>query len=316
MGLTGQGRLSLSLGISLFILIAEVIGGILSNSLALLSDAGHVFTDSFALTLSLIAARISMRPTDQRATFGYHRVGLLAAVINGASLVGIASFIFYEAYRRFLSPPEIDLSVMLPIAAVGLAANLMMAVILSRGHVDLNIKSAWLHVMGDTLASVGVIVSGTVIYFTGWIYADPLASVIIGAIIIAGGIRVAREAVLIFLDLVPKGYDVEEIAGKLSRVPGVQGVHDIHIRSLTHRRVAFSAHIWVLDQNMRDAEKIRLAVEEKLREMGIAHTVLQLECVQCTDNGLFCQACSEGPMHPGEGVTAPGEEAEGHTHHH
>jgi cobalt-zinc-cadmium efflux system protein len=300
MGLTGHGRLALSLGISLFILLAEVVGGIISNSLALLSDAGHVFTDSFALALSLIAARISLRPTDTRATFGYHRVGLLAAVINGLSLVGIAAFIFYEAYHRFLSPPEIDLSVMLPIAAVGLAANLTMATILSRGHVDLNIKSAWLHVMGDTLASVGVIVSGAVIYLTGWVYADPLASVVIGAIIIIGGVRVAREALVIFLDLVPRGYDVEEIAEKLSGVPGVQGVHDIHLRSLTRGRIAFTAHIWVLEQNMRDAERIRKAVEDELGEMGITHTVLQLECVQCTDNGLYCRTCSEGAVaeHP------------------
>jgi cobalt-zinc-cadmium efflux system protein len=294
MGMDTQRRLSLTLGISLLILAAELVGGLISNSLALLSDAGHVFTDSFALGLSLIAALISRRPTDQRATFGYHRVGLLAAVINGVSLVGIAAFIFFEAYRRFLSPPVIDLSLMLPVAAAGLAANVLMAAILGRGHGDLNIKSAWLHIIGDTLASVGVIVSGVIIYFTGWVYADPVASVLIGGIIIFGGIRVAKEALLIFLDLVPSGYDVEKIAGELLEVPGVQGVHDVHIRGLTHGRVEFTAHVRVLDQNISEADEIRSAVQERLRRMGISHTVLQVECVECTEEGLYCRICGDG----------------------
>jgi cobalt-zinc-cadmium efflux system protein len=316
MGLTGRGRLALSLGISLGILVAEVVGGLVSNSLALLSDAGHVFTDSFALALSLVAARISAWPSDKKATFGYHRVGLMAAVINGASLIAIAAFIFYEAYRRFLSPPEIDLSVMLPVAVAGLLANLAMAVILSRGHVDLNIKSAWLHVVGDTMASVGVIISGVIIYFTGWVYADALASAAIGSIIVLGGVRVAKEATYIFLDLVPEGYDVDEIARRLTEVPGVKGVHGIHLRSHTHKKVAFTAHIWVLEENMREAEKVRAAVEHELRHMGIAHTVLQLECVQCSEDGLYCKACSAPPHeeeHFGHGGHGHGH-AHGHQH--
>src|SRR5512139_1921168 len=180
MKLTSEKRLFLTLSITLFILLAEVVGGLLSNSLALLSDAGHVLTDAFALGLSLIASRISKRPSDYRATYGYQRVGLLAAVINGLSLLMIAAFIFYESYKRLMSPPQIDVSLMLLIAGFGLAGNLAMALIIGTEHEDLNIRSAWLHVLGDTLSSLGVIISGLIIHFTHWVYADPVASALIG----------------------------------------------------------------------------------------------------------------------------------------
>jgi cobalt-zinc-cadmium efflux system protein len=283
-------RLGLALGITLAIFVAEVVGGIVSGSLALLSDAGHVVTDSFALALSLIATIISRRPSDRRATFGYHRVGLLAAVVNGVSLVGIAGFIFFEAYRRMLAPPGIDLGIMMPVAAAGLAANLAMVVILGGGHHrDLNLASAWLHVLGDTLASLGVIVSGVVIHYTGWLYADPVASVLIGGIIVTGGLRVVREALHVFLDLVPSGYNVEEMAGEILKVEGVLGIHDVHVRSLTHGQVEFMAHVLVDDQSLSDAERIRRAVEHRLQHMGVHHMVLQLEHQACTDDGLFCR---------------------------
>lgn len=288
-----QKRLALSFSITLLILLAEVVGGLLSNSLALLSDAGHMLTDAFALGLSLIAARISRRPSDLRATYGYQRVGLLAAVINGVSLVGIALFIFIESYERFLSPPEINTPLMLVVATGGLLANLAMAFILGRGHHDLNIKSAWLHVLGDTLSSLGVIISGIVIYSTGWLYADPVAGVMIGVIIITGGVRVVREALAIFLDMVPRGYNVEAIAMKLSEMPGVLGIHDVHIRSVAHGRIHFSAHIWVQDQRLSEVEGLRKRMEEGLREMGISHTMLQFECGECETKGLYCQVHEE-----------------------
>jgi cobalt-zinc-cadmium efflux system protein len=211
--LTPEKRLLITFSITLFILFAEVLGGLISNSLALLSDAGHVLTDAFALGLSMIAARISKRPSDYKATYGYQRVGLLAAIINGLSLLSISVFIFYESYHRFHSPPSINTSVMLPVAIGGLLGNIVMAWILGSKHHDLNLKSAWLHVLGDTLASVGVIISGVIVYLTGWTYADPIAGTLIGIIIISGGIRVVKEATSIFLDLVPQGFDVEDIDG-------------------------------------------------------------------------------------------------------
>ena len=219
MSLTAEKRLRLSLAVTILILIAEVAGGLYSNSLALLSDAGHVLTDVFALGLSLIAAHISRKPSDYRATYGYQRVGLLAAVINGLSLLAIAGFIFFEAYKRFSSPPHIDVRLMLIVAVFGLVGNIVMALIIGREHEDLNIRSAWLHVLGDTLSSVGVIVSGVIIYFTKWVYADPIASLIIGAIIISGGIRVVKEATSIFLEMTPEGFHAEDIAKRICDMP-------------------------------------------------------------------------------------------------
>lgn len=287
--MTSEKRLSLSLGVTVLILVAEVVGGLLSNSLALLSDAGHVLTDTFALGLSMIAARISQRPSDHRATYGYQRVGLLAAVINGLSLLGIAGFIFFEAYRRFLSPPSIDVSLMLMIAAFGLFGNIVMASIIGREHEDLNIKSAWLHVIGDTLSSIGVIVSGGVIYFTNWVYADPLASVVIGIVIVLGGVRVVKEATTIFLEMTPKGFHAGELAKTLCDMPEVMGVHDVHIWSLAHKKIAFSAHIWVHDQKLSEVESTRKKIDAFLTEMGVSHIMLQFECAECENGGLYCQ---------------------------
>jgi cobalt-zinc-cadmium efflux system protein len=293
MKLTSEKRLFLTLSITLFILLAEVTGGLLSNSLALLSDAGHVLTDAFALGLSLIAARISKRPSDYRATYGYQRVGLLAAIINGAGLFSIAVFIFIESYHRFVSPTSIDVSVMMPVAIGGLIGNVIMVFILQHGHHDLNIKSAWLHVLGDTLSSLGVIISGIIVYLTGWTYADPIAGILIGGIIISGGIRVVKEAAGIFLELVPKGFDVEDIARRIAELPEVIGIHDIHIWSLTHKRVSFSAHIWVHDQKLSELEPLRKKIEDLLSELKISHILLQFECAECESGGLYCQLHTE-----------------------
>jgi cobalt-zinc-cadmium efflux system protein len=289
MKLTSESRLALSLALTVLILLAEVVGGILSNSLALLSDAGHVLTDTFALGLSMIAARVSRKPSDERATYGYQRVGLLAAVINGISLLAIAGFIFYESYKRFMSPPQIDVSLMLLVAGLGLAGNIVMALIIGTEHEDLNIRSAWLHVLGDTLSSVGVIISGAIIYLTNWMYADPVAGIVIGAVIVAGGVRVVKEATSIFLELTPRGFSVEDIAKKLCAMPEVLGVHDVHLWSVAHKRVAFSAHIWVHDQKLSEVKEIQQKIEGVLTDLGITHILLQFECAECENGSLFCQ---------------------------
>ncbi len=293
MKLTSEKRLAFTFSITFIIFIAEVLGGLISNSLALLSDAGHVLTDAFALGLSMIAARISRRPSDYKATYGYQRVGLLAAIINGLGLLGISVFIFIESYQRFITPTQIDISVMLPVAVGGLIGNGIMILILGRGHHDLNIKSAWLHVLGDTLSSIGVVISGIIVYFTGWSYADPVTGIFIGIIIISGGIRVIKEAAPIFLDLVPKGFDVEKIAKCIGELPEVMGIHDIHIWSLTHKKVSFSAHIWVHDRKLSELDPLRKKIEYLLREMEISHILLQFECAECESNGLYCQLHTE-----------------------
>lgn len=289
MTLTNERRLALALGISVIILVVEVVGGVLSNSLALLSDAGHVVTDSFAITLSLIAAKISRRPSDFRATFGYQRIGLLAAIANGVSLLGIAVYIFYETYKRFMSPPAIDAGLMLAVSVGGLLGNGVMALVLSKGHHDLNIKSAWLHILGDLLASFGVVVAGVVIYFTGFRLADPMAGVAVGLLILLGGVRVVREALWVFLELVPAGYDIEQISRTILDVPEVKGVHDLHLWSISHGTAAFSAHVWVHDCRLSQVDRIRSQIERKLDQLGIHHTVLQLECAECENNDLYCQ---------------------------
>lgn len=294
---SAEKRLIWSLAVTLVILAGEVIGGILSNSLALLSDAGHVLTDAFALGLSLIAALIMKRPSDYRATYGYQRIGLLAALLNGASLVAMAVFIFIETYKRLLSPPEINSSLMLIIAAAGFAGNIAMAFILSRGHKDLNIKSAWLHVIGDTISSAGVILAGIIIKFTGWTAADPIASGLVGVMIIIGGGRVIKEALWIFLELSPVGFHAEEMSSLISEIPGVVCVHDVHVWSIGHGIPAFSAHVQVSDQRISEADIVRKEIEHKLLHLGIRHSVIQMECAECETNGTYCQITHSQPAH-------------------
>lgn len=290
MNMNGEKRLAVTFFVTLLILIGEVVGGYLSNSLALLSDAGHMVTDALAIALGFVAARISKRPSDKHATFGYQRVGLLAAFINGLSLLAIAVFIFYESYQRLVSPPEIKLFVMLGVATFGLAGNLVMAFILGHNHEDLNIRSVWLHVLGDMLSSVGVIISGIVIYFTGWTYADPIASALIGCVIIWGGVRLVRDTVSIFLNLTPKGFNVEVLVKKITDMPDVIDVHDVHLWPVAHNHIAFSAHVLVDDKTLKEVETTKHNIEEMLRENGIDHSTLQIECTCVTcDNGLYCQ---------------------------
>jgi cobalt-zinc-cadmium efflux system protein len=290
MSLSPEKRLAITFLVTVLILACEVIGGYLSNSLALLSDAGHMVTDALAIALGLVAARISKRSSDKNATFGYQRVGLLAALINGLSLLVIAAFIFYEAYERLMLPPSIDIPVMLGIAFLGLVGNLVMAFILGHSDEDLNLKSVWLHVLGDTLSSVGVIISGIIIYFTGWTYADPIASVLIGGIIIWGGIRLVRDTISIFLNLTPKGFSVEALAQKITDMPDVLDIHDVHLWPVAHNNIAFSAHVLVDDKTLKEVEATKKRIEEMLRENGVDHSTLQIECscMDC-DNSLYCQ---------------------------
>ncbi len=282
---------------TLIILAGEVAGGLLSNSLALLSDAGHVLTDAFALGLSLVAALIMKRPSDYRATYGYQRIGLLAALINGVSLVVMAIFIFMEAYSRLASPPRVNSSLMLIVATAGLIGNVVMAFILSRGHKDLNLQSAWLHVLGDTVSSVGVIAAGVIIQFTGWALADPLASCLVGVMIIVGGGRVIKESLWIFLELSPAGFHAEEISALIADIPGVVCVHDVHVWSIGHGVPAFSGHVQVTDQRISEADGIRKEIEHTLSHLGIRHSVIQMECAECEANATYCTVRTSPPAH-------------------
>ncbi|MCR4405022.1 MAG: cation diffusion facilitator family transporter [Candidatus Acetothermia bacterium] len=282
-------QLTWAFAISATTFVLELVGGLLSSSLALLSDAGHVFADAVALGLSLFALRLAARPADAKATFGYHRVGIMVALVNGTTLIVIAALIFREAYQRFFAPPEIKTTELLAIAAVGLAANLAMALLLRRGRrASLNIKSAWLHVLGDGLGSLGVLASGVVILLTGWSYVDPLISVLIGGLIFIGGLRVIREAGAVLLELPPRGLDLEEVARAMESVPGVLDVHDLHVWAITPQLIALAAHVQVEDQPLAAAVEVCAALRERLRGLGIGHLTLQLECHGCAEGKTFC----------------------------
>lgn len=297
MRLSADKRLTITFFVTIFIMAAEIVGGLVSNSLALLSDAGHVVTDAFAIGISIVAVHISKRPPDKRATYGYHRVGLLAGLINGVSLLIIAAFIFFESYERFVRPPTIDAPLMIGIALFGLLGNVAMASILGTHHEDLNMKSVWLHVLGDTLSSIGVVVSGIIVYYTGWVYADPIASTIIGIVIVWGGARLTKETTAIFLDLTPKGFNVEGLAEKIAGVPGVIDVHDVHLRSVAHKRLAFSAHVWVHDQALSETAEMRQQIRDMLKEEGIHHVTLQFEAGECENDGFYCRVHHEEEDH-------------------
>jgi len=290
MDLSEEERLAVLLFVTVFIVTCETIGGILSNSLALLSDAGHMATDALAIALSLVASRFDRKRSDRKATFGYRRIGLLAALFNGMSLLVIAVYIFYESYERLLSPPDINIPVMLGIATFGLAGNLIMVLILGHRHEDPNIKSVWLHILGDTLSSVGVIISGIIIYFTGWLYADPLAGIIIGGIIIWGGVRLVRDTLAILLDFAPKGLNVEILAKNIAALPDVLSVHDVHLWSVAHNYVAFSAHVLVREKRLEEVQGTKRQIERILGKAGVDHSTLQIEH-ECTENsnGLYCE---------------------------
>lgn len=287
-----ERRFILAIGLTALILVAEVIGGFWTGSLALLSDAAHVLLDVFALALSFVALRLSALPADDRHTYGYHRLEVLAALINGVTLGAISIGIFWEAYVRWGPPEPIKSVEMLIIAVVGLVVNLVVVFVLG-GHQhedaaddhereDINVKSAFLHVVGDAVSSVGVIVAALVIWQTGWIWVDPLASVLIGVIILLGSWRVLRPTLHLLMEGVPEGIDLAEIGAALTDTPAVREVHDLHIWSLCAGHVALSAHVVVDDGPLANTTALMAELKGRLRErFGIAHTTIQIECAAC-----------------------------------
>jgi len=289
----GRNRLRIVLVIVVAIMVAEVIGGILSNSLALLGDAGHMLVDALALGLSLFAITMAARPATPSRTYGYHRVEIMAALANGTLLILVSCYIFYEAYQRFLEPPVVRAPLMLLIASIGLVANLT-GILLLRGvsRSNLNIKAAFWHILGDTISSVGVIAGGVIIWVTGWGIVDPIIAVFIGCIILWGAVRLVRESVDILLEAVPKHIPVDRVIGILKSVPGVEDVHDIHIWTITSGIHAMSAHLLIEDQSVSSSAEIVETVNHDLgRHFSIAHTTLQLECEKCEScpSGIICQ---------------------------
>ncbi|APV43442.1 cobalt-zinc-cadmium efflux system protein [Dehalogenimonas formicexedens] len=283
-------RLILGIGLSSVILIAEAVGGLISNSLALLSDAGHVLADIVALSLSAYALRQAQRPPSHRMTFGYHRIGVIVAIVNAVAIFAIAGIIFFEAVRRLQSPPDVDSSVMLVIALLGLLANLIVAFWLREARKEsLNVKSAFWHVLGDALASVGVILGALIIKLTGLAEADAIISIVIGLIIAASAWGILSEGISVLLESTPAHIDLNELAGNLRNIPGIKEVHDLHVWSLTPNLHALSSHIVIEDRLTSETALVRSQVEKLLADRyEINHTTLQLECQSCCPGGQLC----------------------------
>jgi cobalt-zinc-cadmium efflux system protein len=285
----GRKPLKIALAIVLVILVAEVVGGILSNSLALLGDAGHMLVDGLALGLSLFAMTLARRPATSEKTFGYHRAEIMAALANGVILVLVSAYIFYEASQRFAEPPQIQTPLMLGIATIGLAGNLAGFLLLRRYvHQSLNIKAAFWHIIGDTISSVGVIIGGVIILLTGWYIVDPIIAVLIGCIILWGAVRIVRESTDILMESVPRHVQVDKVVELIKNVPGVEDVHDIHIWTITSGLHALSAHVRIRDQMVsRSAEIVEMVNKQLSEDFNIRHTTLQLECESCP-TGFIC----------------------------
>lgn len=270
-------RLLAVLALTSIYLVAEVVGGLLTNSLALLSDAGHMLTDVAALALALLAIRFATRPPDPRRSYGYHRLEILAALINGLTLLLIAAFVIYEAIRRLQEPPEVQGLGLLIIAAGGLVINLIGAFILHRGHAhSLNVRAAFYHVLGDALGSLGAIIAGILILAFDWTIADPILAIGIAVLIAVSAIGLVREAVDVLLEAAPRHIDSDELRAALLALPGVIGVHDLHIWTLTTGMYALSCHVVVACESFAcvKLEQIRSLLHD---QYGVPHMTVQLE---------------------------------------
>lgn len=260
--------------------VAEVVGGVLTGSLALLADAGHMLSDNFALAIALGASWLADRPPTPNRSFGYQRAEILAALVNGIVLVAIAVWIFAEAGSRLGDPPEIPGGWMLAVALAGLAANLVAAAVLWGGRAEsLNVSAAFRHVLADLLGSLGVIAAALVILASGWLYADPLISIVIGALILASAWPILRDSGRVLLEASPAGLDAREVGRSMAAAEGVVEVHDMHLWEVTTGFPALAAHLLVARDD--DCHARRREVEAMLRErFGITHTTLQVDHAQ------------------------------------
>lgn len=272
-----SSRLALVLALVSLYAVAEVVGGLLSNSLALLADAGHMLSDAAALGLSLFAIWIARRPASPRHTYGYYRAEILAAVANAATLLAIAIYIFIEAYGRLGEPPEVQGPLMMGIAGGGLVINLIGLGILHSGRSEsLNVRGAWLHVLSDALGSIGAIAAGGLIWAFGWYWTDPVASVIIGLLVLHAGWQLLKEGTEVLMGAAPANIDLEEVRDALLAEPGVVDVHDLHVWTITSGLPSLSAHVVVREDRFgwETLESVRELVHDRF---DIDHVTVQLE---------------------------------------
>ena len=276
-----RGRLAAVLGLTLAVLVAEVVGALVSGSLALLADAGHMATDALGIGLALGAVTLAQRPARGRRTFGWQRVEILAAVANGLLLAGVAVVVVVEAVRRIGDPPEIDSAVVLTVAAAGLAANLLGLALLHRGrHRSLAVRGAHLEVLGDALGSVAVLAGGAVVALTGWTPADTLAALLVGCLVLPRAWSLLRESLDVLLEAAPRDVDLDRVRAHLLAVDGVIGVHDLHAWTITSGLPVLSAHVVVTDEVLADGHGGRVldALGSCLgHHFDVAHCTFQIE---------------------------------------
>ena len=299
--------LMLALAITIAFALIELIGGLISGSLALVSDAGHMFTDALALALALWAGFVSARLANERQTFGLLRVEILVALVNGVVLAAVSLFILMEAFQRLRSSPEVEGGLMLTVAVLGLVANLAGVVILRRGaEENLNVKGAFLHVLGDLLSSVGVIVAALLVFFFDLRWADPVISIVISVIILYGAYRIIMQSIYILLEFVPGHLDLEEVRAEMMKTEGVRDVHDIHVWTLASGIYALSAHVVVEDCLVSSCSNVLREIEGLLKErFRISHTTLQLEPVGIEVKPCFFSVPREGAYEEEEGGPKP-----------
>jgi cobalt-zinc-cadmium efflux system protein len=292
-------RLALSLGLTLAFVFIELIAGLIGNSLALLTDAAHNFTDVIALGLSWYALRIALQPANAGKTYGYHRVGILVALVNSTTLVLISLGIFYEAYKRFLSPPEVNASILVGVGVVAFFINLGTALLVKKGSEhDLNLRSAFLHLMGDVLSTLGAVVAGIIIAFTKWNWLDPLVSILIGLLILWNAWGILRQTIHILLESTPANISIPKMVADLLEVEGVRGVHDLHVWSISENLRVLSAHIITDDISISTGTLIQRNLNEVLfHKYNIQHATLQLECEGCDSSMLYCDIRNVNHIH-------------------
>lgn len=288
-----QKNILISVVLNLLITIVEFVGGIFSNSLALISDAAHNLSDTLALALSYIALRIGRRSPSESKTFGYKRIEILAALFNASVLIAISIFLFWEAFKRFRDPQPIKEGIMFTVALIGLAANLISVLLLRKDSKhNLNIKAAYLHLLGDTLSSVGVIIGAVLIYYLEINWIDPLLTVLIGVFIIKETYGVLKETIDILMESSPKDLNIEQIKKEIEKLPDVANIHHIHAWKLTDTETHFECHADLCDNlTIMESDKVRMKIEEILKNTyQIHHVTIQMEFDTCKEKGSIANA--------------------------
>jgi len=286
-----EKRLKIAIVITAIFMLLEVFGGYISGSLALLSDAGHMFRDAFALFISLFAINISKRLPTKTKTFGFHRVEIFAALINGLLLIGISIWIFHEGYMRLMGQRQVLGKEMFVVALIGLIVNIYVATKL-RGHGhDLNVKSAYIHVLGDTFSSLGVVIGAIWIYFTEQYFIDPILSFMIGGIIVFTSVDLIKDALRILLEFTPKGINIDDVIFEMKLVDWVKDVHSIHLWSVCSNVNVLDAHVYVDEELVINTECIIKELNDRLEKFNIKHTTFQIECQECEDACRFKDVC-------------------------